>query len=1484
MRTAHPQQDEILAREAAHQVWYEAEDTEFVTELRNEVFAKAFVDELADLLRKAPAATRKVMRGAAGAAESMNVAQFQGLIECVQNADDVRATDVRLALRAVGDERQLLIVHNGQPVTSIHVLGMALPFMTTKTDRDDQRGRFGIGLKTLKRIAHNVAIHSAPYHFSGDQVSFGWMEPELALPGFYNPATDTLLALTLKDEVDERDLLDWFDQWQDDGLIFLASVRCFRFCTVDGQTLSERMMNVAPWADVPANASGRLTGLQSRRVQGAGQQAWTVWRGTSVVPAHLAPAHKTRSATTVVSLAVSDQASHGGVYIGFKTRIPCEMLFSVDAQFDPGTSRESMIENAWNQWLITECGILLSEVALAVLKTSPQIAWYLLPLPDESVGAKGDQWLGRNFAQAFGKVRDAIRTSGLLSVDGSMVGLQELAFAAARMEHLLTSVDIVALRPDKQALPPAACDDAGRWRTVLQELDISVILDTWDVMRGFQSRIFGNKESEWWVSAGRVIIEDLGDDEETAPFGYPFLLSDTSEPVDCHPPNTTGRILILGAEVSPFAMHWQLYQRLHLAYTSGEDASVVMKWLGREAAFALNVSAASDLGAFAEIYGSNPIEITAERLREVRDRFDEIQADKANELGPQVGAALLLEGFAFEKARKISKLVSPTNAYLSKTLDGEHAYWPVAAGTTSGLDWISSRYDEQLKASTRGTRRRSADGIVSRGARKFLMLLGAETAPRLLRTGLQVGGVGTRQHELRGRNANQVPEDLESADLNRVLEAILSSKKEARTRGPALLRTLSRSWERVFQQRCMVPSQLKARTLTHPRGSVTSKWLLNLRETPWVPVGRGTSTTTPTSAVLRSPATIDTYDTSALAFNIELEDISPQMAVALGMITAVRVSDLVRQLRKMRDSQELVTADRALGIYRAIARQIPANANFQARVGDIVLSELRAAFNEGAGLVLTGTWRRATEVWRGKDIFRRPDRFVQTAQGLPSLWSALNINKPRITDCVQELRHLASGPTDVDARSMLIDIYNYMDGLISDLSPEKSVKAKLRLVPLVCNSEWTNKRPIYYIENFGLRQELVRTKPGIKFWAPPCDTRSLLHLIPLLGITNAAPALAVVDDREAAYLRGERLHKRFSKAVTCLSDELARSDAETHSRLSMGWEQLKALPLYVYEDSVKVRWTDMTIPGSSGEVRLEALLLDDQGELHICEQSLERREQGGRVVAQLFPADTRHWIEAEWFAAWHKSRDEEPEGIRLAPDLAARRKTMQDQADDINLKGRKKGEVKVKPPAAKSVNAPPPRTLKNRVGVMGNAVVQEGKAPNPNSSVAPNRKTTLHDTAPTPRPRGEGAPPAATAYSTQDLEDRGWALVVHALNDFDDPRLIDFRNRHGVGADGAFDWKTFVELKATGREPQSSIEMSTAEYERAKERGADYILALASGLEDGMRDEVRLIFDPVEVVTMKPVSGMRLTRLIEAPCVHIPFAPALDEDSISPEE
>lgn len=349
------------------------------------------------------------------------------------------------------------------------------------------------------------------------------------------------------------------------------------------------------------------------------------------------------------------------------------------------------------------------------------------------------------------------------------------------------------------------------------------------------------------------------------------------------------------------------------------------------------------------------------------------------------------------------------------------------------------------------------------------------------------------------------------------------------------------------------------------------------------------------------------------------------------------------------------------------------------------------------------------------------------------------------------------------------------------------------------------------------------------------------------------------------------MHKRFAKAVECLSDELARNDSATHARMAIGWEQLKNLPLFVYERAVRVSCKDGKIAGAPCMVELQALLLEAATELHLCEEAIERREQGGRAIAMLFPPETRHWIEAEWFAAWHKSREADPEGIRLAADVAEIRKKMQEQADNINAKGKRKGEVKVKAASDKREGALPPRTLKSRVGVISRATIHEGQPPQPGGPAPIHNKGKLKEHEPIPRSRPEGPQPATTAYSIAELEDRGWDLLKHALNDSDDPRLVDFRNRHGVGADGAIDWKTFVELKATGREPQSSIEMSSSEYERALERGADYILALVSGMEDGQRDEVRLIFDPAGQASVRPINGMRLTRLLDAPAVVIHF-------------
>jgi len=153
------------------------------------------------------------------------------------------------------------------------------------------------------------------------------------------------------------------------------------------------------------------------------------------------------------------------------------------------------------------------------------------------------------------------------------------------------------------------------------------------------------------------------------------------------------------------------------------------------------------------------------------------------------------------------------------------------------------------------------------------------------------------------------------------------------------------------------------------------------------------------------------------------------------------------------------------------------------------------------------------------------------------------------------------------------------------------------------------------------------------------------------------------------------------------------------------------------------------------------------------------------------------------------------------------------------------------------------------------ATMVPGSDPKP---APPPAKSKLHNTPPQTKPSDPGSRTAPTAYTDRDLEQRGWELLTPALETSAEELLVDFRNRHDVGADGAIDWKTFIEMKATSCAPQSSIEMSNAEYERAKECGNDFILALVSGLEDGYQDEVRLIFHPANRATVRPSNGVKL--------------------------
>lgn len=1455
-------EDQKRGMEAAHLIWQDDVGIDAIVDPRTSAFANAVLDTLAGALATAPGAMKRAIRTAARSAERLNVEPFQGLIEVIQNADDLRAGEVRFALRDVDGQRQLLIVHDGKPVTCHHVLGMIIPYFTTKEHDPDQRGRFGIGLKTLARVASSMSIHSHPYHFSGNQETLRRSAEEGPIDGFYEPASDTMIVLHLKRGFDESGLRAWFRKWDDDGLIFLSSVRSFRWRAPGEATVSRKSVKPGAWSAFDGDLDNGIELIEQREVASEGK-IWTVWKARVRVPPDKHPEHKARNDTVHISVAVSDADIAGHLHIGFRTRVPVSLPVSIDAPFDPSTTREGLVEDDWNTWLIAQSANVLAAVARGVLATAPEKAWRLVPLADEGVGNSDDTWLSGAFAEGFERVRADLAEYALVKIGTDAIRLSGIAYEAPELSDLMTAEDVSALSPESRTLPEASRDVPGRWRQVLDEIAVSQVVGPKEFLEGFSARKFAAKDAEWWVRAAARLVEHYDYD---ALFGAPFWLSDGKTAVSCERPESSTRKLVSGAGLSAFANRRHLLDRLHPAYGKTAAGQQAVNWLVQNAAFTAAPGPEDELEAFAERYAETPETVEDAELREIRDLFDQLSERTAGRIGPAVGAAILVDGVTYKNGKPQKIKVSPTQAYLSKTLDGEHPYWPIAAEKVPGLQWIAARYEDQLKTGVgRGERRRGEDGTVSRGARRFLMLLGAECAPRLVPENGNRENGPTRGRDLTASGANSIPEDIASPDLERVLASFgKMTMKERKLRSPALFRCLSRNWSRLYASKATVRSRYFARTRYHEKSPITASWLCRLKDTPWIVAGKGELAPAST-VVVKSPATQPHYPNSAFIVGIELDDVNSDMAARLSIRTEMRVSDVISYLENVRDGRVEAEEAGVMQIYRNLTKLCPRTPVWNTRVGDLSVQDLRRRFGQGNGLIyMSGLgWRRPDQLLRGPDIFHNRLRFVPGGPSCENLWIALAVPMPDLDDCIGFCRSLAGREPDKTTTEKLIDVYRYMEPILADA--EKRHRDRLRALPLVCSSKWEVERPIYFVQDEELRQQLVAALPGQRFWTPPCDTRELPRLTSLVGLTKTSSECSVSDQRDAALDRGDALRDRFERAVDLLSDELARNDPVTRGKLQIGWDALRAMPLYIHDDAPRVVVRDPAIAAGPINVRLRALLSEHPLELHVQAEAIALREHGGRAIASLFPPEVRRKIDVEWLAAWMNPESVAAVGLKLASDEELQ-SALDEEAARINAAP--KSKIRIKPSAAGRAADVTPRTLKETAGVIATATVQTGSAP----KQEPHRKPKLADVRPEPsNPTPPANRAAPRAFDSTDLEQAGWEVLTKVLSTAGNQELEDFRKRHGVGADGALEWKTFVEMKATGRGPAPGIEMSTTEYERAKKEGMGFMLALVSGLETGEKLEVRLIFDPAKRVSCKPTHGMRFYALNEAPAVVVSF-------------
>lgn len=1478
---------------------------------RERVFANAFLDTAAELLRTLPPLTQLSVASGRDTSGNNSPSFTDCLLEVMQNADDTGAGEIRFLMRdGEAGRRELCIVHNGRAVTMQSVLPMIWPGYSTKRADPGARGRLGVGLKALARIASAVHVHGAPYHFNADAEAFARVAPEPAIANWYDPAVDTLLVLHLCDEVDESALVAWLKDWRADRLLFLSNLFRLRWSdAADGGNHAFTRSTWQPCVFVGTPAGWVVEEATAHTEDGA---AFMLWRTSVPAPSQVTPNMKAVGSTIDITLALPTSPASGAVQdrpsatvsIGFRTAIESSVPFSIDAPFDPVSARTGILDNRWNRWMIETIGTVGAVLVRGLLDTRPEWAWPLIVLPEECVRAHGHDWIELAFGAALETIRDAAVAARVRLPAGALVepsaakdatvGWHDLCYEAIEWEALLSPADLMLLYPEFVPLGAELRGSSARWRAVVESLDLGLQVDAADMRRGFAKRLFDSKPSRWWVRAGSALVaayagKVVGPDPLLK---LPFLLTDAATPTAAVARGETACPLLLQASTSSFAKRWQLFTRLHADYST-ESAQPLHQWLQRAAAFSESIDVAAELRAFAERYRDAPAALDDAELRQLRDLFDTLPTDVAEPLGLKVGQAVAVDCVHYASGKTVRCRRAAAQVYLGRTLNPE-GFWPLAAGKIAEIYWVAPRYDDALKITARLVRS-AGDPRVQRGARRFLQLLGAAVAPRPVDIGV-VWCDGTsmeRRGELDRLGAHLVENDIDCPDLLAVARAIAKLPKkdlrEARARSVALLNCLRQHWDGVFADASEVMCYFNRAGKNYPRQNVTAAWVLALREVAWIVTQDG-ARVVPGGAPIKSGATVGLFDAGDFIASIGPGDVGTNVARCLKLVLSVQTSDLVRRLEHLREDGG-ASGSAILEIYRQVAQQCPGTRStspktpaLHERVGDMTVGALRQAFGRAPGLIFNGAWHTPNQVHSGPNIFRDAARFVPPAADADALWRTLGIGAPTLDQCTNFCRDLSRLPLDSAATSALLDLYRAMAAYKEP--DDANLRRRLRRLPLVCGGRWVSRQdmPAYFVENVALRRELGAQLSQLPFWDPPLPPAQVARLLEWLRIVPLSPRLEVVGTLGMARLRGEDWQARFGAAVTLLSDSLAREMPAVRDALPMAWPELASFTVYLHDRAVPLMVADAALPGQV-RVQLPAHLDVEHVQLHATEDALGRADGVGEAIAQLFEPSMRRLVMLEWAAAWQASESGVVEGLRTASDVereAVARMTREKLAGTAAAKG----APEVTPPASRHKRESL-RELKARVGPIARVFVEGsvGGPANPagaaggnpggngaRSARSPRAGTPLHDAPPAPRAGASAEPRAGANYSNRDLEDRAWQIVAHVLQNDEDPLVVDWRSRHGIGADGvSADWRTFVELKASGVDMPTEVNFQDSQFQRCHERGNDYILALVWGMEEGHLERVKLIFNPLRCCTMRSVSGIKLSGLREAFGVGIEF-------------
>ena len=1459
------------ARRIVREIWENGIRGTSFDDPRDSGFAFAALSELIALREEIPGIFEEVLEGTELGANQLAVEDTHGLMELVQNADDQRASRIRFGVRQKSGRSQLVVVHNGDPIMVDDALAMCFAFVSTKRDDPKMTGKFGIGLKTLSRLADRFEVHCRPYNFAIAGNRFEIL-PKPRRSKIYDPqSNDTMLVLPLKREDAVPRIKQWIEMWNARNMLFLNHLRELSWVHLPSgkvgvaRRLTERKTGRRiPWQESRSKISITETILNDR----AQDQQWIRYDAEIPVPKKLSRAFKETGETTTVSVALPSHEDTNVLYAGLPTRIALNLPYSICAAFDPNTSRTEVQQNDWNRWLWKRISGLLSTLCLHLLKETPARAWKVIPASDET-SVPVDNWLEEQIDHLRTDVYETVRRRGKITTTEGIRRLSQISYEEEFLDGLLTSEDFLTLAPSHMPLPTAARDSEGRWRKILIDLEIGKCIEVakaLDLLPLCAQQPL-TRSPEWYV---RLICEALDGDMKWRLNDLPCVL--VVEPVELLTPNTSVSLFSAEDAIEPLASRLGLVRRLHGSLLGqGHRQKQLREWLKESELLWQSSDATTVLEAIARQSTGSPLELSDRDLVELRGLIDDIQ-EPDYELLLRVGESVVIDAYQWVQKKRVYCKATVNAVYLPPSMS-EADGWPKVAGSTPGLKWAAPRYATLLDPKDRQSGKS--------GARRLLASLGASNLFRLVHwPSRMVGSTALPTLQLKDfeefqHRPRELRDDYMSPDLESVVQDICrASRKERYDRGLDLLRLLDRHWRRTLQPKsfCTAIYYRDLRYSGQTLGEVGATWTARLAEHPWL-YNEERRPARPLDLTIRSPLTQNLYGNAKQRFAAGIQDdLAPGLVAALGFEKRPKASDIVDVLVSLRGSGESIGWNHVRSHYAYLDSLCPDSsipASPKERIDDMTVGELRGRFGinpKAQGLLaIDGGWKAPTAVLKGRRIFGDRRSFVRP--GFEKLWHALGIREPNISDCVSVLKEIVSdGDPESDA-SILTDTLRHIDTLLG-ASTGKDLRGLVSL-PLWSGATWETQRPIYYISDESAAQSLAATHT---VWRPPCSLEELDALVGALNVTwvpleNCTPT----GIKPGSVSAGIEFREQYSLAVETLKDFLAKNQPKAYRDMNVEWSTLSEAAIIV---APRLSLAISLPTGVQVHAETNAYIAHDPMVLYIQHENLlYDYGAGARVISQCFGSmDHRQIVRLAWSNP-NVLNQVPSSALTLAVDSPPEEDPLESLKSivDMNVGKVIGGRRTVQPPSSKKVEPKPiePRRLKSidsisvREAEIVNRDARSGRQlPEPRAiPVPPNPYGPAVGTRPS-----EGIAPAN--YTSDEREQLALRVLERIVGD-NKGKLKDFTRLKGLGADAGDSIGHLFEVKAHAGEMPDSVNIELSQRRAAIESPEKFYLAVVSGLEEGDDDIVVKLFDQpmrtldLEKGTSIKLSGIRSKRALE---------------------